>query len=335
MLTYEQFKTEVEKNLAGYLYEEYRDIPLKIVVVEKTNRTLDGIRFDDPSKTGSITPVIYIDHMYTDYMNNKSLESVMEYYGELMSRSLKEAPDVVRIPDLNEIKDNIVFRLINTEQNRRMLENMPHRQYFDLSIVYYYVKPGDTVSQNAKIDNYIADRLGLTEEQLFKLAVENTKRILIPTSKPLLDIISDEMKKNGMSEEFADIMVSDVPPLYVISNVYNMNGAASILYEDILHETAEKIGDDIYIMPSSTHEVIAIAASAGDPYMLAEMVREINMAQVILEERLSNEVYHYDRNLRKVTLATDVPDKRLDEQTEFREMQHQEPKHEERRTSRG
>jgi len=30
------------------------------------------------------------------------------------------------------------------------------------------------------------------------------------------------------------------------------------------------------------------------------------------EERLSNQVYHYDKDLRKLTLATDTPNERLD-----------------------
>ena len=36
------------------------------------------------------------------------------------------------------------------------------------------------------------------------------------------------------------------------------------------------------------------------------------MQEVALEERLSNQVYHYDKDLRKLTLATDTPNKRLD-----------------------
>ena len=36
------------------------------------------------------------------------------------------------------------------------------------------------------------------------------------------------------------------------------------------------------------------------------------MQKVALEERLSNQVYHYDKDLRKLTLATDTPNKRLD-----------------------
>ena len=45
---------------------------------------------------------------------------------------------------------------------------------------------------------------------------------------------------------------------------------------------------------------------------LIEMVQEVNMGSVELGERLSNSVYHYDRNARKVTLAAESPEKRLD-----------------------
>lgn len=58
--------------------------------------------------------------------------------------------------------------------------------------------------------------------------------------------------------------------------------------------------------------LIAVSAEMGDPYELAEMVSKINMDQVALEERLSNQVYHYDKDLRKLSLATDTPNKRLD-----------------------
>jgi hypothetical protein len=65
-------------------------------------------------------------------------------------------------------------------------------------------------------------------------------------------------------------------------------------------------------MPSSIHEVIAVSTNMGDPNGLAQMVNEINMDQVALEERLSNHVYYYDKDLRKLSMATDTPYKRLD-----------------------
>ena len=63
---------------------------------------------------------------------------------------------------------------------------------------------------------------------------------------------------------------------------------------------------------SHMHEVIAVSSDMGSPEMLAQMVVEVNMQEVSLDERLSNQVYHYDKDLRKLTLATDTPNKRLD-----------------------
>mgnify|MGYP004699002929 FL=1 len=118
-----------------------------------------------------------------------------------------------------------------------------------------------------------------------------------------------------MPREIAQMILGEISQdqmMWVITNDRGINGAVSMLYEEKLHTLAEKLESDLYILPSSVHEVIAVSASMGEPNQLAEMVAEINMAQVSLEERLSNQVYHYDKDLRKLTLATDTPNKRLD-----------------------
>ena len=57
------------------------------------------------------------------------------------------------------------------------------------------------------------------------------------------------------------------------------------------------------------HETIAVSVEMGAPEYLAQMVHDVNMTAVTLDERLSNNVYHYDKDLRKLELATDVPEK--------------------------
>lgn len=85
-----------------------------------------------------------------------------------------------------------------------------------------------------------------------------------------------------------------------------------MLYENELHKLSVQLGTDLFILPSSIHEVIAIPADDLKPEELAQTVSEINMGQVALGERLSNQVYYYDKELRKLSLATDTPNKRLD-----------------------
>ena len=121
--------------------------------------------------------------------------------------------------------------------------------------------------------------------------------------------------EEGMPEKDADIMFGEMPaeiPMYVVTNSCQINGAVSMLFEDILHGLAEKTGTDLYILPSSVHEVIAVPADIGSPETLAEMVEEVNLGQVPLNERLSNQVYYYEKEQRRLSMATDTPAKRLD-----------------------
>ena len=169
--------------------------------------------------------------------------------------------------------------------------------------------------QSSKITNEFAKRLGMSEEQLFKYAAENTRRLFPPVVRSMNDIMREMFARDGMPQEIADMMIAEIPPeqtMWVISNEKGINGAASMLYENELHELAESLESDLYILPSSVHEVIAVSSDMGSPEMLAQMVVEVNMQEVSLDERLSNQVYHYDKDLRKLTLATDTPNKRLD-----------------------
>lgn len=316
MMNYEIFKEVVVEKFKDYLPKEYQGMELSIYPVEKVNVTLDGINLVDNSSDIAVTPTIYINDVYDHYKQCNDLQEVLQSAASEMERAMKEAPQVIPAIDYNDAKDNIVFQLINTEQNKQMLSETPHREFHDLTIIYrWVVKAEEAGIQSTIIRNALAERLGLSEEQMFKLAVENTKRIFPPTVRSMNDVIREMFMKDGMPAEITDMMIGEMPEdrsMWVISNDKGINGAISMLYEDKLHTLAESLETDLYIMPSSVHEVIAVSANMGDPNELAQMVAEVNMEQVALDERLSNQVYHYDKDLRKLSLATDTPNKRLD-----------------------
>lgn len=318
MMEYEIFKGVVGEKFKEFLPEKYQDAQVEIRPVDKVNRTLDGLSIRGSEPGMNISPTIYVNHMYEDYVTTENLNATLERAAEGFIKAMeqKESINVNELTNAECAKDKIVFQLINTEQNKEMLANMPHREFKDLSVIYRMVVKidGEGIA-STPVHNGFADTLGFTEEQLFKLAAENTKRLLPPVVKSMNDVMREIFMKDGMPPEIADMMLGEMPPeqqMYVISNNKGINGAVSMLYEDGLHDLAEKLGSDLYIMPSSIHEVIAVSTDLGNPNELAAMVAEINMDQVALDERLSNQVYHYDKELRKVTLATDTPNKRLD-----------------------
>lgn len=297
MMNYEIFKEVVAEKFKSYLPERYQDMEVRVASVNKVNRMLDGITLVDNSADKHVSPTMYINDMYEHYLHTENLQEVLQDAAQSMDKAFMQAPDAGCL-NFDNAKDNIVFQVINTMQNEDMLRDMPHRDFQDLSIIYRWVVAVDERGvQSSVVRNNFAQELGMTEEQLFKCAVENTRRIFPPVVKSMNDVIRDMFISDGMPEEMADMMIGEVPEdrmMYIISNEQGINGAGSMLYEDNLHKLAMELETDLYLLPSSVHECIAISVNAGDPYELAEMVSEINMSQVALEERLSNQVYQND-----------------------------------------
>lgn len=315
MMNYEIFKEVVAEKFMDYMLEQYQGMRLRVEPVNKVNKVLDGITLVGSGAGRNVSPTLYINHIYEHYLETENLQEVLQSAARRMDMAFKEMPEVGDV-NLEGAKDNIVFQVINTLQNEDMLRDMPHREFQDLSIIYrWVVKVDENGIQSSVIRNNLAEQLGMNEEQLFKCAVENTRRIFTPTVKSMNDVIRGMFISDGMPAEVADMMIGEMPEdkmMWVISNDRGINGAGSMLYEDNLHKLAMKLETDLYILPSSVHECIAVSTNVGDPYELAEMVSEINMGQVALEDRLSNQVYHYDKDARRLTLATDTPNKRLD-----------------------
>ena len=314
MMGYEMFKEVVKESFLSYMPGSYRGMEVRVDPVNKVNRTLDGLSLLAKNEKTMISPTLYINDMYEKYSETGDLQATLREAAKAMDEVFREA--TIPSLDINTAKDNIIFQLVNTMQNEDMLKNLPHREFQDLSIMYRWIVGVDQKGLSSiVINNNVAESLGMGEEELFKAAAENTRRILPPVVQSMNEVIMDMFMADGMPKELAEQMIGEQEPemtMWVISNERKIEGAASMLYEDKLHNLAEKVGTDLYILPSSIHEVIAVSVEMGEPEELARMVSEINMDQVDISERLSNQVYHYDKDLRKITLATDTPNKRLD-----------------------
>lgn len=310
MLNYELFKKEMVAKFVSYLPDDLKNAELEIITAEKINQQLDTMIVKQPDC--NISPNIYLNQFYEEYLATGDLEDVIEEAANLyeMAFRKKDSIDMNRLKDINFAKDKIVFQLINTVQNRDMLKRMPHREFHDLSIVYrLVVEMNENGFSSFLITDDYAGNSGMSEEELFALAKDNTWNLLPPKIANMRDIMKNILALDDMDSLLDDTLDKN---LYVISNDRGINGAATMLYENVFYELATELDSDLYILPSSVHEVIALAADGITPEELADMVSEVNMSKVDLSERLSNQVYLYDKDLRKLSLATDTPNKRLD-----------------------
>ena len=51
-----------------------------------------------------------------------------------MVKAFTSCPEISKI-----LEDCMKYKLVNTEQNREMLADVPHREYQDLSVIYRWV----------------------------------------------------------------------------------------------------------------------------------------------------------------------------------------------------
>lgn len=201
--------------------------------------------------------------------------------------------------DFNKVKESLRFKVINTEKNIELLNTIPHKDFMDLSKVYYVevhtpeIGNGTILVSNAHMENW-----GATWEEVDRYATGQTEN-----HKPHC-ILSMENFLKDMITELADTK-EDIPEftmqpmeMYILTNREKYLGAGVFLYKNVLKNFAEVKADDLYILPSSTHELIVIPAGvAGYTGIdhLKEIVKKVNATQVEPEEFLSDNVYFYNR----------------------------------------
>ena len=87
-------------------------------------------------------------------------------------------------------------------------------------------------------------------------------------------------------------------PVFVLSNIYCVEGAAYIAFDDILSEIKNKLNENFYILPSSINEVLIIPESFVTPNFVKEMIRDVNSTVVTKIDKLSDNIYFYNREIK-------------------------------------
>ncbi len=73
---------------------------------------------------------------------------------------------------------------------------------------------------------------------------------------------------------------------------------------EIFIDMSEKMGSDLYILPSSIHEIIVVpAVNQCNEDELRDMVRDVNRSSVSNEDFLSDTLYRYNRGTAQLQIA--------------------------------
>jgi len=288
--------------------------------VKKNNGIcLDGIIIS--RKEQKIAPAFYLNDQYQDHQNGKSLEDMAE---EIVTLYYATSPQ----PDLNldffksyqEMKDRVLFKLIHYHKNRELLREIPYKRFFDLAIVFY-CGISDRFFENGTIliYNFHLKMWKVSLDELYSDAVKNTPEKYPPVIESMEDVVKglfthslqekwgndvdvpgvvEQAFREGHKETMEANMKQsqDRYKMYVLSNSEKLFGAAVMLYPQVLERITGELKTNLYLLPSSVHEIILIPDDGQqDKAQLLEMVSEINDTQVDPEEVLAYAVYYFER----------------------------------------
>ena len=263
MITYDEFLSLIEEQVSELAGDEYS---VRIIPVRRNNGVmLDSMLITKPGDM--ICPNIYLNAFYDCYQEGMSIPAAAE---RIMIQYRSTMPgvriDIEELLSRDAVCGNVVYRVVNRSRNEDILKDIPHRDFLDLSLVYYVIVRNDQIGEGAVLVHREHQKLWkISDDELDLAAKENTRRLLPP------DVVSIAKMLGELSEKM---------------------------------ETGTKEDDDLYILPSSVHECMIVPYRyEDDPEDLGKMVREINRTQVDEEEFLSDCVYYYDRVLDRVEIA--------------------------------
>lgn len=278
------------------LEQAYPSAKVDILEVTKNNGVVrTGVSILEDGR--NMVPAIYLEEIFERYQNGMSLPQVCQMLEEIHQGVGGDGHfDTKYIRDFSAIKGKICYKLVNAERNAARLQEIPHRLYQDLAVVYYILlSKGNFEFVSITVKNDMMDLWGVDEVTLYELARKNTPALLrsdVSTmTEVFLQILDSDVEEDSECLDTGDLQ--DMPQLYVATNEYRVDGAAAILYDDVLEGFAKEVGSDFYILPSSVHEMLFWPVSSTEEERVLEIVRGINAECVSPEEILSDNIYRY------------------------------------------
>ena len=299
-MTYETFKETLLSQLKDYFPPE---TDISIHKIQKNNQlTLDGLTILEPGY--NIAPTIYIEHFFERLESGASFIHVFQ---EILDMYFEYRPvediDTSLFCDFDYLHDKIAFKVINYEMNKELLSNIPHIQMEDLAIVFFALMLSSELGNASMlIQNHQINQWGISLQQLYDLAFQNTPKLLpyqLTGLNKMIEIMKEELK-----DEFPDDMkFNTISALYILTNKQRYHGAACMFYKDILLDFSKEINSDFYIIPSSIHEVILVPIPSDmDPDDCNDLIKEVNRKLLWQEEYLSDHVYYFRRDNQRITM---------------------------------
>ena len=299
MLNFKEFTNEVVKMLE----EKTGKTIITKNVIKNNGEERMGVALE--SQNGA-TPVVYIKEFYEDYKDGSSLDIVLDEFYETFKHGVEQSEQIgatmESLKNVDYVKANVLAKVVSLKDNSYLTDKI-FTADDDLGIAYIYyidVSVGDSGRGSCVFNDEMLDTLNISKEELHKIALENTEKyegaVLLNMSSVIARMIGmDDKETNLLKNKNQNV---EGEKMFILTNEERTNGAITMFYKNVIRDVADRLNKDIFIIPSSIHEVIIVPKEdeLDDRDRLTNMLRDVNgSGSVDDNEVLSNDVFEYTR----------------------------------------
>lgn len=291
----EKFTEELCERILAALGDEYRT---ELSGVRKNNGVMKDAIYVS-KENSECMPCFYADELYHSYCNGEPVEGLAEHIVNIVLNECEEVRRESRkYLETEWIREHMFVRLVEFEKNQEWLEDAVYVTYLDLvAVVYVLTEDCEDGVKSFLLPKHMWPPAAGTPEEYFPVLMENTRRLF---PEKLWRIENTVRKCDTGWEAFFKITEEKEETLsnnqlYVLSNYRKINGAAVVLYPELLKQVYERFSGNYFVIPSSVHEVLLLKETGEEEEeaYYNRMVSEVNENHVEPEEVLSEHVYYY------------------------------------------
>lgn len=317
-MEYRNFLDDVKNGVQRIVGEDGK---VQIVQVDKNNGIkLDGLVIKGMEK--NISPAISLNVYYEQYKSGRAKADIVnEIYQISHKYSCHMNIGLEDFCDYGRIGRRVAYKIVNLEKNRELLADIPYVKFLDMAIIFFVLVQ---CRENHRWENatfLIRDEhlkmWNVDVGEVYRDALYNTPELfpaqISDMEEMITEMLSEEMGRHGdidkdeceaVKKDLQDLNSESHTRMYVLTNSKKLNGAACLLYKNVLKEFSGEKGENFYIIPSSIHEVLLVP-EAHDLQVneLRRMVKDVNDSELDEEEILSDNIYYYDYKKDKIRFA--------------------------------
>ena len=178
MIAEKVFAESVAKDIRNFLPEKYENAEFQVMQMNKNNG-VQMIGVQVRLQEENVCPVVYVGSFFNEIRLGEPVEKVMNEIARCMEEA-GNAPFVdcgINPMDYDSVKEHLAVMLVNTQANKRMLQEMPHENIEDLSAICYVDFPVKSNDGKAtmKVKNEHLKMWNVDAKEMFQQARANTQ----------------------------------------------------------------------------------------------------------------------------------------------------------------